>query len=87
MRHDKMSSLGDIFRTLDNDCAKQTSHILQFLWRDLKSEFDMIGPYFTSSESVDSKFTLSCVLATIKLFASYLHHSLSVTVHPATFLT
>ena len=71
MRHDEMSSLGDIFRTLDNDCAKQTSHILQFLWRDLTSEFDIIGPYFTSSESVDSKFTLSCVLETIKLFASY----------------
>lgn len=68
MRHDEMSSLGDIFRTLDSDNTKQTSHILQFLWRDLTSSFDIIGPYFTSSDSVDSKFTLACVLETLKLF-------------------
>ncbi len=68
MRHDEMSSLSDIFRTLDSDSTKQTSYILQFLWRDLTSDFDIIGPYFTSSNSVDSKFTLSCVLETIKLF-------------------
>lgn len=68
MRHDEMASLADIFRTLGSDSAKQTSHILQFLWRDLTSDFDIIGPYFTSSDTVDSKFTLSCLLETIKLF-------------------
>ena len=68
MRHEEMASLADIFRTLDCNSAKQTSHILQFLWRDLTSDFDIIGPYFTSPDTVDSKFTLSCLLETIKLF-------------------
>jgi len=34
----------------------------------LKSSFDIVGPYFTSASSVDSKFVLSCVLETVKLF-------------------
>ena len=68
MRHDEMATLGDIFQTIDEDSVAQTSHILQFLWRDLTSDFDIIGPYFTSAGTVDSKFILSCVLDTIGLF-------------------
>ena len=42
----EMSSLANIYQTLDQDTATQTSYILQFLWRDLTSDFDIIGPYF-----------------------------------------
>ena len=41
MRHDEMATLGDIFQTIDEDSVAQTSHILQFLWRDLTSDFDI----------------------------------------------
>ncbi|XP_019856161.1 PREDICTED: uncharacterized protein LOC109584759 [Amphimedon queenslandica] len=68
MRHDEMLSLADIFQTLSSSSVEQTSYIMQFLWRDLTSDFDIIGPYFTSSNTMDSKFSLACILETVKLF-------------------
>jgi len=68
MTQKDLSSLNDIYRILEQpQSPKQTSYILQFLWRDLTSNYDITGPYFTSSETVDGKFILSCVLETIKL--------------------
>jgi len=73
-----LASLNDIYKSLQNqDSPQQTSYILQFLWRDLTSSYDIIGPYFTSAESVDSNFVLACVLETIKLFQ---HHNLKTSV-------
>ena len=63
-----MASLSDIFQTHQGDYPAQNDHILQFLWRDLTSDFGIVGPYFTSNGTFDSKVTLSCVLETIKLF-------------------
>ena len=61
--------MNDIYTLLkSSDTCKQASYILQFLWRDLTSEFDIIGPYFTSTNSVDGKFVSACVLTTVKLF-------------------
>jgi len=57
-----------LFCLQSSECKKQTSYILQFLWRDLTSEFDIVGPYFTSSSTVESKFVLACVFETVKLF-------------------
>ena len=68
MSHTELESLSDIYQAVDGNLAQQTSYILQFLWRDLSSHFDIIGPYFTSSKTMDSKFILACVLETIKLF-------------------
>ena len=63
------ASLNDVYKLLkDADDSKQTSYILQFLWRDLTSEYDIVGPYFTSSSTVDAKFVMSCVFETIRLF-------------------
>ena len=39
--------------------------------RDLTSSFDIVGPYFTSSGTMESKFILSCVMETLKLFHLY----------------
>ena len=64
-----LASLNDIYTILQSgESNKQTSYVLQFLWRDLTSSFDIAGPYFTSSSSVDAKFVLACVLETVKLF-------------------
>ena len=64
-----MSSLNDVYRILtEPNSPSQTSYILQFLWRDLTSSYDIVGPYFTSLDSVDGKIVLSCVMETVKLF-------------------
>lgn len=41
-----MASLHDIYENVDEDeeCNK-TDYILQFLWRDMTSDFDVLGPY------------------------------------------
>jgi len=72
MTTDDMASLTDVYHLLQKpQAAAQTKYILQFLWRDLTSSYDVIGPYFTSSESVDSNFVVNCVLDTIKLFQNH----------------
>jgi len=69
MTSQDMASLNDIYTLLQNpETSKQTSYILQFLWRDLTSNFDIVGPYFTCATTVESKFVMACVLETIKLF-------------------
>lgn len=74
MTHKDLSSLNDVYQMLQqqlHQTPKQTSYILQFLWRDLTSSYDIVGPYFTCSESVDGKFILACVLETVKLFQTH----------------
>ena len=72
MSYEELASLSDIYQLMQQDCkTEQTSYILQFLWRDLTSSYDVVGPYFTSSGSVEGKFILSCLLETIKLFHIY----------------
>ena len=62
MSHQELASLADIYQLLDPEYpSKQTTYILQFLWRDLTSPFDVVGPYFTSSGSLENSFILSCV--------------------------
>ena len=72
MSPDDMSSLHDAYQLVDETSAsKQTSYILQFLWRDLTSSFDVVGPYFTSSSQLESKFIVSCILQCIRIFNLY----------------
>ena len=72
MSHEELASLIDVYQVLDPDNrSKQTTYILQFLWRDLTSPFDVVGPYFTSSGPLESEFILSCVLESMKVFHLY----------------
>ena len=48
------------------------SYILPYVWRDLTSSYDVVGPYYTSA-LVEAKFVVVCVFQTIKLFQ---HHDL-----------
>ena len=69
MTSENLSSLTDVYQLLQTpQTAAQTSYILQFLWRDLTSGYDIVGPYFTCSDSVNCKFVLTCVMETIGLF-------------------
>ena len=67
-----LASLNDTYAFPKSpEANKQTSYILQFIWRDLTSKFDMVGPYYTSPSTVNCKFVVSCVFETIELFQLY----------------
>jgi len=67
-----LASLNDVYALLKNpEADKQTSYILQFIWRDLTSKFDIVGPYYTSPSTVDCQFVVACVFETIELFQLY----------------
>lgn len=47
-------SLHDVYEGInDDEACQKTTYILQFLWRDLTSDFDVIGPYFTLSSTIE----------------------------------
>ena len=72
MNHEDMSSLHDVYASIGSEeTPKQASYMLQFLWRDLTSEYDVMGPYYSSAESIKSKFVPACLYETIKLFQLY----------------
>jgi len=69
MSPQQQASLQDIFQLFDPSLrVNQTSYVLQFLWRDLTSKFDIVGPYFTSESPMKAKFVMACILESIKIF-------------------
>ena len=38
-------------------------HVLQYFWRELESDFDVIGPYFTFPSTIETFFTLYYALS------------------------
>ena len=66
------SSLLDIYSSLGSKQEpQQTTYMLQFLWRDLTSKFDVMGLYYSSAESLKSKFILACLYKTMRLCQLY----------------
>jgi len=75
MSPEELPWLHDVFTTIGDDYDSQkTSYIMQFLWRDLMSRYDIIGPYFTCASSWDHQFLLECVMRTIQAFTLYNFH-------------
>ena len=69
MSSSEMQTLQDVYESVDADSKTQkTAYVLQTLWRDLTSEFDIIGPYYTSASGLKSKFLLPCVMDAIYQF-------------------
>lgn len=69
MNANDQASLLDVYQLFNEDKpVDRTSYILQFLWRDLTSSYDIVGPYFTSSDTCNAKFIHACVMETIQLF-------------------
>ena len=71
MNPEDMSSLRDVYASLGDKQPQQASYMLQFVWRNLTSKFDIIGPYYSSSESLKGKFILACVFEVMKIFQLY----------------
>lgn len=70
MTHSDLATLGDVYEELNNDMSIKTTYVLQFLWRSMSSDFDLIGPYYTSSDGLDSLFTLACLYETMQSLES-----------------
>lgn len=51
--------------------CQKTSYIVQFLWRDLTSGFDLIGPYFPVPNSMDSNVLQEFFMLCLKAFTAY----------------
>ena len=47
-----------VYEALEDETSK-TSYVLQTLWRDLSSDYDIIGPYYTSEGGLKSKFLVA----------------------------
>ncbi len=66
MTEEEMASLCDIYQTLDPDRkTKKTHYVLQTVWRDISSKFDVLGPYYTSESGFDHKSLIAIGQETI----------------------
>ena len=72
MSSDELGSLHDVYQTLQPDHRMQkASYVLQFLWRCTASDFDILGPYYTSPETNTAKFILATLLDTMGALQLY----------------
>ena len=72
MSPSELPVLHDVFASLDDDQkTHETHYVLQIVWRDLTSKFDIVGPYYTRESGFDAQFTLGCVHDALFLFAAY----------------
>lgn len=64
----EMASLQDVYEEIKTPKSLKAGYQMQFLWRDLTSDFDVIGPYFSSNAGLESKFIISCLMTSIHAF-------------------
>ena len=80
MSPDDISSLRDIYKDLstsqstDDTTPPLTKYIHQFIWRDMSSKFDLIGPYFTSAAPMTGFETNICFWKVVEVLQ---HHDLT----------
>lgn len=70
MTHHQLTTLADVYEELREGHPKKTTYILQFMWRDISSKYDVIGPYFTSSDGLDARLTAACMYETMEAMES-----------------
>ena len=61
-----MGQLNDLFEDSRKAEDGQVKYVVQFLWRDLTSQYDLIGPYFTFSSSVTHGKLAPVLMASFK---------------------
>ena len=60
---ENMSFLHDVYEEINPSSGfRKASYILQFLWRDITSNFNIIGPYYISENGLDHKFIMQVYL-------------------------
>ena len=69
MSHDELISLCDVYKTLSPDYqGRQTSYIMQTLWRDFTSDFDVIGPHYSNDSTFPHDATCRVLIDAIQQF-------------------
>ena len=72
MSPNDFSALHDVYEGLGvNDVCQRTNYAVQFLWRDLSSSFDAIGPYFTCPSTMEARFLHSMVVQSMLAFSKF----------------
>lgn len=71
MAEDELPVLRDVYSSAIQSGCQKTSYIVQFLWRDLTSGYDMIGPYFPVPNSMDSNTLQEFFQKCLKAFSAY----------------
>lgn len=72
MSSDELGSLHDVFQTLKpGHRTQKASYVLQYLWRCTVSNFDILGPYYTSVETMKAKLILSTLFDVMYAFQLY----------------
>ena len=75
MSSDEFVTLHNVYEGLnDEEKCEKTSYMVQFLWRDLSSDFNVIGPYFNCSSSMEMQFLHSMVVRTMLAFCQFGFH-------------
>ena len=64
-------TLTDLDAEIYEEEGQAAEYFLQFLWRDLTSDFDVIGPHYSTVKTMDCPFTLACLLDAIDAFQPY----------------
>ena len=68
---DELKVLHDVYSNTVQFGAQKASYIMQFLWRDITSAYDLVGPYFPIESSIASSTLTEFVMLCLKAFTSY----------------
>lgn len=72
MSSDDFSNLHDVYEGLDvNEKCQKTVYILQFLWRDISSDFDLIGPYFDCASTMEAQYIHGMITRTMLALSQF----------------
>ena len=71
MTEQELSTLQDLYLTLDDTKAQKADYVLQTLWRDHSSECDVVGSYYMSSGPFKAKYMLACVTDAMRQFHAF----------------
>lgn len=70
MNEKEMHNLHDIFQTLQSTDPVPAEYILQFLWRDITSSYDIIGPYFSLKATIDHPVVVETLMETMRALSN-----------------
>ncbi len=72
MSSEDFISLHDVYQGLsENERCEKTSYMLLFVWTDLSSDFNVVGPYFNCSSTMETQFLHSIVIRTMLSFCRF----------------
>jgi hypothetical protein len=71
MTRDDCEQLKDVYSDDLEKEPRPTQYVLQFLWRDMSSNFDVMGPYYCLERSLNHKLLMNCMFETIRCMEAY----------------